>query len=317
MKVSVIVPNYNHAFYLEKRISSVLSQTYQDFEIIILDDFSSDDSRQIIEKYRSHPKVTKIVYSSSNSGSPFIQWNKGISFSNGDLIWIAESDDDCKLNFLQAAVERMEQFPSAGLVYAQSLEVDEITGMEYLSFSDSPRFKRSFQKSYFAKGRKEIAEKLVHDNTIPNASGVLFRKSVYDQVGGVDESMKLCGDWFLWTKMLLVSDVYFIAEPLNIFRLTNISMRTRFSKVQTFHERIRILKWMRDNGIKQARGKERILIKNLFNSFKLQEMNTPVKMVMAEPMTGNKIFKMIPAFGLSIIDRITGKISRIQNKLVP
>ena len=76
--VSIIVPNYNHAPYLEQRFDSIYNQTYQDFEVIILDDCSTDASKSIIEKYRNHPKTKHIVYNSSNSSSPFKQWNKGI-----------------------------------------------------------------------------------------------------------------------------------------------------------------------------------------------------------------------------------------------
>jgi hypothetical protein len=206
----------------------------------------------------------------------------------------------------------MKEYPTAGIVFSQSLELDEMTGAEAISFQDSPRFKRAFKNSYFAKGKKEISEKLVHENTVPNASGVLFRKSVYEQAGGADESMKLCGDWFLWSKMLILSDIYFIAEPLNIFRLTNISVRSRFSKVQTFHERIRILNWMRENGIKNVPPKERILITSLFNSFRLHEISRPVNMVMSEPAIRNKVFKVIQAMVFSIFDRIKGNISRMQ-----
>jgi glycosyltransferase involved in cell wall biosynthesis len=317
IEVSVILPNYNHGKYLEERIQSIINQTFQDFELIILDDHSQDNSREIIENYRANPKISHIEFNATNSGSSFLQWNKGIELSRGSLIWVAESDDYCKLNFLEETVTKMKAFPTAGIVYTQSLELDEISGNEYISFQDSPRFKKSYQKSYFARGRAELAGKLVHENTIPNASGVLFRKSVYTEVGGADETMKLCGDWFLWTKMLLVSDIFFIAEPLNIFRLTKISVRNRFSKVETFHERLRILNWMRDKGIKNASGNERTLIKSLFNNFKLHEINIPIKMVMAEPLVGNKVAKMIPAFALSIVDRITGKISRIQNRMIP
>ncbi len=313
--VSVIVPNYNHAKYLPARMDSILNQTFRNFEIIILDDSSTDESREIIESYRRQEQVTDIIYNETNSGSPFRQWNKGIVMAKGEFIWMAESDDSCKLSFLERTVEKMQEYPTVGLVYSQSLEVDEISGTEYLSFQDSPRFKKVFKRSYFAEGRKEISEKLVHENTIPNASGVLFRKSVYKRAGGADESMKLCGDWFLWTKMLLVSDIYFIAEPLNIFRLTNFSVRSRYSKVDTFHERLKILNWLRKNRIKKVHGKELMLLKSLFNSYKLNEINKPAKMILDEPMTGNKFFKVVPAFLLSVLDRVTGKVARVRNRI--
>src|SRR6202030_4301096 len=75
--VSVIVPNYNHAPYLRRRIESILQQTYQDFELILLDDSSTDHSREILQSYAEKPGV-KIAFNTMNSGSVFKQWNKGI-----------------------------------------------------------------------------------------------------------------------------------------------------------------------------------------------------------------------------------------------
>src|ERR1700742_1367615 len=103
-KVSVIVPNYNHSRYLNQRIDSVLSQTYQDFELIILDDCSTDDSRKIIKQYQEHPKVSHIVFNETNSGTTFKQWKKGIELAKGKYIWIAESDDWCEPNLLETLV---------------------------------------------------------------------------------------------------------------------------------------------------------------------------------------------------------------------
>ena len=95
MKVSIIVPNYNHEKYLDERIQSILNQTYQDFEIIILDDCSTDNSKFVIEKFRNNEHVSHIVYNEQNSGSTFKQWERGFELAKGELIWIAESDDSC------------------------------------------------------------------------------------------------------------------------------------------------------------------------------------------------------------------------------
>ncbi len=69
--VSVILPNYNHAKYLPQRIESILNQTYQNFELIILDDCSSDNSREVIERYKDNPRISKIIFNEKNSGSRF------------------------------------------------------------------------------------------------------------------------------------------------------------------------------------------------------------------------------------------------------
>lgn len=94
-KVSVIIPNYNHAQYLEERIQSVLSQTYTDFELIVLDDCSSDNSVEIIRNmsFAGKRDNVRFYFNETNSGNTYMQWKKGISLAKGDYIWIAESDD--------------------------------------------------------------------------------------------------------------------------------------------------------------------------------------------------------------------------------
>lgn len=82
-KCSVIIPNYNHADYLEQRITSILLQTFTDYELIILDDCSEDESLAIIEKYKHHSKVSQVITNDNNSGSPFLQWTKGITLATG------------------------------------------------------------------------------------------------------------------------------------------------------------------------------------------------------------------------------------------
>ena len=96
--VSVIIPNYNYALYLKKRIESILNQTYTDYELILLDDASTDNSVEILEKYKDNPHVSHILVNEKNSGSPFQQWAKGISLARGKWIWIAEADDVAESN---------------------------------------------------------------------------------------------------------------------------------------------------------------------------------------------------------------------------
>jgi glycosyltransferase involved in cell wall biosynthesis len=314
-QVSIIVPNYNHAKYLSARMECILNQTFQDFEVIILDDCSTDNSWTIIESYRNCEKVSHILYNAVNSGSPFVQWNRGVNLASGSFIWIAEPDDCCKENFLGETVTKMKDFPTVGLVYTQSMEKDDGSGAESPVFRDSTGFTQSFQNSYFDNGRREMREKFVLEQSIPYASGILFRKSVFDWIGGADKSMLLCGDWFLWLKILFVSDVYFIAEPLNIYRLTNVSVRSRFSGIHTFHERMRIIYWMHWRGVKRMGIKELILLENLFNSFMLKKLDKPVKLILSDPVMNNKLIKIAVAFTISIYDRLRGHISRLSHRL--
>lgn len=99
IEVSIIIPNYNYARFLQQRIESVLAQTYTDYEIILLDDASTDDSVSILNHYKTNSRVAHLEINSVNTGSPFIQWQKGISLSRGKYIWIAESDDVADSSF--------------------------------------------------------------------------------------------------------------------------------------------------------------------------------------------------------------------------
>lgn len=124
IKISVIIPNYNHSQYLKQRIDSVLNQTYRDFEVIILDDNSKDNSREIIQHYHGHPKISHIIYNEVNSGSTFKQWEKGIELANGEYIWIAESDDYCDSNFLKIMYQRFKDDDKLGIVFCHSIIID-------------------------------------------------------------------------------------------------------------------------------------------------------------------------------------------------
>lgn len=214
--VSVIIPNYNHATFLKQRIDSVLHQTFQHFEIIILDDCSVDGSRDIIELYKTNPKVSKIIYNDINSGSPFKQWQKGIELAVGKYIWIAESDDYCENSFLEKAVNTLNNNNHA-VHFCQSYIVDEHGNLIDTNFSwteDIPAI--DWHKPFVMNGKEFIKKALQFKNVIPNASAVVFLKSKIDfkQL----QHYKTAGDWLFWIRMLLPSKVSYSEEVLNNFR---------------------------------------------------------------------------------------------------
>lgn len=231
MFVSVIVPNYNHAEYLRQRLDSILNQTYPLFEVIILDDCSTDNSRDIIDQYRDHNKVAKIIYNETNSGSTFKQWNKGIKSAKGELIWIAESDDFADTNLLQSLQHEFDLDQQLGIAYAQSNMVNErneVTGswQTWTDNLDAELFKNRFKIT----GKEYLEQFLIYKNTIPNASAVLFRKKFYEVVGGADENVLESGDWLTWIKILSVSDIVYLPWHLNNFRYHDKSVIARARK---------------------------------------------------------------------------------------
>src|SRR5664280_853615 len=107
-----------HARFLRRRIESVLCQTYQDFELILLDDCSSDESRSLLSEYAGDPRV-RIKFNEVNSGSPFRQWNKGVGLARGEYVWIAESDDYADERMLERLLTVLEAEPEVVFAYCR------------------------------------------------------------------------------------------------------------------------------------------------------------------------------------------------------
>lgn len=236
-KVSVIVPNYNHARFLQDRLESIFAQTYTDYEVIILDDCSADGSREIIEGYRSHPKVAKIIYNNQNSGSPFKQWNKGVAVAAGEYVWIAESDDLARPELLATLVASLDADRNVGLAYVQSERIDEHGKVSPPCFEWTDAVSPTrWRGDYLDNGRRECGLSLAIRNTVPNASAVVFRKDIYQMVGGADEHSRLCGDWIAWTRILGSSNIAFHANPLNFHRWHADTVRSTSGGRRTMHE---------------------------------------------------------------------------------
>ena len=226
-KVSVIVPNYNHAKYLPQRLNSIFNQTFQDFEVILLDDCSTDNSVEVLTKYSKHPKVSHFVINKKNSGSPFKQWKLGVSLAKSPYIWIAESDDWAEKNFLETVLSPLCEDLSIGISYCQSNLINKDglfirSNLEWTQDLHKQRWTKSFRSS----GREECANFLYRKNTIPNASAVVFRKSL---ASDFPVNFKMAGDWLFWTDILMKGDICFNYQPLNNFRTLESSTRNHNS----------------------------------------------------------------------------------------
>ena len=244
--VSVIVPNYNHARFLRQRIGTILGQTFQDFELILLDDCSTDDSRAILREYASDPRV-RLEFNDVNSGSPFKQWNKGVRLATGKYVWIAESDDYADERLLERLVTVLEGDPRISFAYCRSWCVTDGDRLgpfvdSYLS-GDLHRRTADFR----ADGTEACRDFFLPNNPIANASAVVFRKNVYQEVGGADESLRVCGDWKLWAAMALRGSIAYICEPLNYFRFHDSSVRNTTGLARAdVSENLHVCRWILD-----------------------------------------------------------------------
>jgi len=217
--VSVIIPNYNHGNYLEQRINSILNQSYIDFEIIILDDFSTDESKKIIESYRNNSKISHIIYNNENSGSPFKQWQKGFEYAKGELIWIAESDDFASNTLLEKLVCNINKSKEIVLSYTGTINIDSQNSIigenTWASQIDVNRWKYNF----ITDEKNKIYPYLSFRNIIPNASAVLFKKSAINDFDfNKIIKLKYTGDWMFWIHIFSKGEIAFNSEFLNFQR---------------------------------------------------------------------------------------------------
>lgn len=222
--ISVIVPVYNQAPFLRERLNSILKQQFRDVEIIILDDASTDNSVEIASEYLFHPAV-RIAVSETNSGSPFRQWQKGITMARGTLVWIAEGDDFADPGFLTSLIPAFND-DAVVMAYCGSHRVDQegVVTKEYylrsghyhgLGFPPG-----RWLDDYQVNGRDEITCALAIRNTIPNVSAVLFRRSVFDDVNFQEIfHLRTAGDWRLYLSVLKQGKLAYFHQHLNFHRV--------------------------------------------------------------------------------------------------
>jgi glycosyltransferase involved in cell wall biosynthesis len=224
-RVSVIVPNYNYAHYLEQRLGSIYGQDFPLYEVIVLDDASSDGSLSELERlWPALDPEPRLDASRGNSGSVFRQWLKGVGLARGEYVWIAEADDLSKPGFLRSLVELLEANPRSVLAYTQSEQVDEyaeVMAADYLEYTNDLSRER-WRTSYSAMGAEEVEAGLAVKNTLPNVSAVLFRREPLLRVmqEHIEEiaQYRIAGDWLVYLLLLREGGLSFNAESLNMHR---------------------------------------------------------------------------------------------------
>ena len=254
LKVSVIIPNYNHARYLPQRIESVLNQTFRNIEVILMDDCSPDNSREILVKYAAQDERIRLVFNEQNSGSTFKQWSKGMGLASGKYIWLAESDDYADLTFLEKMVAMLEKDEAIGLAYSASWYVYENKQVIDLY----PQFYENMDVAlwthdFVMPGIELVKKFMSYRNIIPNASAVVLRNSIVGQVPPPNGNLRLVGDWLYWASILAVSKVAFLVEPLNYFRFHDNNVRSK-SDINglSLSETLQMLKMVRQYGTPNA-----------------------------------------------------------------
>lgn len=234
-KVSVIIPTYNREQKIQYAIRSVLRQAYQNFEIIIVDDGSTDNTEQLIEDLQKKDSRVKYL-KQENSGGTSKPRNLGISKSRGKYLAFLDSDDEWMETKLEKQLElfRNSDDPNLGFVACNAIIINKREESKIYSL---PKY-----KNYF----KEFLTRTI----ITSCSSVVIKKSVINKVGGFDENLKTGVDWEMWIRISKSFNFNFVDEPLikyyvhknNISSPSNIAKREKdlryiFEKYKPYYKK--------------------------------------------------------------------------------
>jgi glycosyltransferase involved in cell wall biosynthesis len=218
-RVSVIVPNFNYAHYLPARLRSILSQTYRPHEIIFLDDASSDRSVHIARDILEAAAIPFRIIQNETTQGVYRQWLRGLREATGDLVWIAEADDDCSPALLETLVPAFAD-ADVTLAYCQSKQIDgkghEIAG-DYLAWTEDVH-PTKWHRAFVRRGIDEVRDSLAIKNTIPNVSAVLMKKPDLSEIETQLVTLRNAGDWLVYVHLLERGNLAFVPDALNYHR---------------------------------------------------------------------------------------------------
>lgn len=202
-KISVIVTCYNYGKYLEKALMSILNQTYNNYEIIIVNDGSTDDTNEIVAKFLN---MKNILYISQSNKGQAIATNIGIKSSSGDLIAFLDADDMWDKTKLEKQIVLFDR-ESVGVVYSR---------IKFMNEEGLPLDKELTGK-YYTPRSGYVTDALLFENFIPYSSAVV-RKECFDKFGMFNPEYKNGLDWDLWLRISIEHEFAFVDEQLLLYR---------------------------------------------------------------------------------------------------
>ena len=232
-KVSVIIPSYNSAAFMDEAIQSVLNQTFENFELIIVDDCSPDDTDSVVQKYLGDKRIS--YYKNASNLGLSGNWNKALKYAKGDYVKFLCSDDKFHPQLLEKFVVIMDQYPEVSLVSSYREEFG-LAGVK-----NEPPF------AHLQKGQKIIVESLKERNWIGEPTCVMFRKENL-KFGEFNPQYIYYIDWDMWLRQLSIGDCYIIPEILSYFRVHEKQVSKMVMKTfLNYFEVFKFYKNIRDN----------------------------------------------------------------------
>lgn len=309
--ISIVVTSYNHAEYLHQRMESLFAQTWKNTEIIVVDDCSTDFSRDYLKQFENHPKV-RLFFLEENKGYVFAS-NFGVSQSNGELIVFAECDDFSEPNQIESLYEKITSNNSLSACFSGSNIIDENGHHLVFDFDERNQTFQTFCQTDVLISGKQLLKMMLHANVVRNMSAVMFKKSDFIRIGGLSQKYKLSADYDLWVRMAEVGDFFYIKNPLNNFRTHPATLRNKLGTAIQLLEMLDLISYIKTRIYLTFREKLELnmdlgkrwfhFAKYEFNLFKKTFATVFLKALKKEPMLLPFIFLNIPVLGLKKIGR--------------
>lgn len=217
IRVSVIIPTYNSARYLPEALESVLNQTYSDFEVLVMDDGSTDETTEVVKPYLDDHRV---AYHAMEHRGGRRAFNDGVAIAKGTIIGQCDADDRLAPNKLALQMKLFDESPDIGLVYSDMASIDEHGN---IIMDPSNRYQR-YEGS--------VTERLIERNFVPGPTS-LIRKSIFQKGGGFDPSFGAAQDYDLWLRLSTLCEFRHVNESLYFYRRHNNQISTS-NKEQQF-----------------------------------------------------------------------------------
>lgn len=262
-KVSIIIPTFNCALYIPETIESVLEQTYKDFEIIVIDDGSTDNTKEVLKPYIERG-IVEYIYQ-KNQGVAAAR-NNGIISSKGDYIAFLDADDLWMPDKIRQQVQAFQQYAEAGLAFTDYLKFDESAVILQSATADNGRVQSWVNK------HKGSASDLAHGwiyreslwGNCMHTSSVIVRRDIFQEVGLFDGTFKTCEDYDLWFRIAHKYQVAYVDHVFCKYRYRTESLSGPYD--------IRELRWGLDSA--------RVLEKHLANNWVPLELKDLAKRIL-------------------------------------
>jgi hypothetical protein len=231
LAVSFIVPCYKLAHLLPECVNSILSQSYGDFEILIMDDVSPDNTPAVANSFQD--ARVKHIRNKTNLGH-LANYNEGIRLSQGKYVWLISADDRLRsTRVLERYIRVMDANPRIGYAFCPGISMLDGQETGLLAYS-SQGFEDKIVKGH------DFAAKLLKFNCVLAAAGMV-RRECYEKVSYFPLDMPYAGDWYLWTVFALHYDVAYFAEPMVNYRLHSGSMTVQLNRRTRFCDELAVI----------------------------------------------------------------------------